>query len=149
MKQRSNYLIKQLDKGRHVKIIYMSHNAYWTYLQHLDLEYENCNADIYGKSTCYIHHEAKDVDLLVLYSSKFYEEDEMEKMQEIALINSAIKPISVGYSYLCGNNGREIKIVCYSNGKREYEVTLSGWEHNHQDLIDVTFETHDMILKDV
>ncbi len=153
-----SYLIRQLEKGdRKLKILFMSHNAYWSYLQGLDMRYDNCSADVTGRGTAYIglrNINTDDDDLILYYSSTFYEDDELQKMSEIAsaIAKNKNKRVSIGYSYVIPMEDRknkdiskEIKIVSFK-GSNVYEETVNGFEFfSCSDLIDMTLVAHDKL----
>lgn len=155
-----SYLIRQLEKGdRKLKILFMSHNAYWPYLQELDMQYENCSADVTGGGTSYIgirNLETDDYDLIVYYSSTFYETYELKNMCKIASVISKNKNkrVSIGYSYIIPEEDRKdvditekIKIVSF-NDSNAYKQTVNGFQFfNHSDLIDMTLMVHDELNK--
>lgn len=153
---KKSYLIRQLEKGdRKLKILFMSHNAYWPYLQYLDMQYENCSADVTGRGTAYIglrNLETNDDDLIIYYSSTFYEKDEWNEMCKIAsgIAKNKNKRVSIGYSYIIPEEDRKnkdiaqkIKIVSFDDSN-VYKQTVDGFQFfNHSDLIDMTLMAHD------
>lgn len=157
--KKENYLLNQLEKGdRNFKILFMSHNTYWAYLQELDMVYDNCSADVFGRGTAYIRHRenlnSADYDFIFYYSSTFYEDDELEEMKKIAfrIAENKNKRVSIGYSYVIPMEDRkdkdvfkEIKIVSFKDSI-EYEETREGFQYfTHSDLIDMVLITHDKL----
>lgn len=146
-----NYLIEQLEnKDKNLKILFMSHNAYWSYLQNIDMDYENCIADVIGRGTAYIglcNVELKDYDLIIYYSSTFYEEDELEEMKKIAMqiSKNANKRVTIGYSYIIPIEERkdkqipdEIKIVSIKESNEHEENIETSPLFDKVDLINMT-----------
>lgn len=70
-----NYLLKRLKDGIDIKIVFMSHNSYWHYLQHLDKSYGNYHINTFGGSTDYIklrgNNIIDDCDFILFFSSGF------------------------------------------------------------------------------
>lgn len=156
MNTNTNYLIEQLEKkDRNLKILFMSHNAYWSYLQGIDMRYENCSTDVIGRGTAYIglcNVDLKDYDLIIYYSSTFYEEDELEEIKKIAtqISSNANKRVTIGYSYIIPMEERkdeqvtdEIKIVSIKKSNKHEENIETFVYFNNVDLINITLIKHD------
>lgn len=131
-----DYLYDRLDNGIDIKIIFMSHNAYWPELQILSRSYNNCKIDIFGSGPDYISlsrdYILENCDLIIFYSSIFFDKCELDKMKQIAFEISQKKEkcVSVGYSSVIPLEKRkdkniedEVKVISIKNSN-EYEETI-------------------------
>ena len=155
----NNYIVHRLRDGKNVKIVFMSHNAYWTQLLKLDDIYENCSVDVFGGGTEYIrtsclsNHVLDDCDFIILYSLDFYSSDELDYMKQIAskISSEKNKRVSIGYSYVIPIEQRtnrnicdEIKLVSIKDGN-EYETTnyAPTYFNSPMQLVNMVVKTHD------
>lgn len=106
-----------MDDGTDIKIIFMSHNAYWPELQILNERYDNCKIDIFGSGPVYISlrrdYILEDCDLILFYSSRFFDEYELNQIKQIAyeISQNKAKRVSIGYSYVIPLEEREDKDI--------------------------------------
>lgn len=107
-KSTDNYLINKLEDGNNLDIVLLSHNAYWHEIQKLDNHFENCNVVVFGASTSYIkladiqrRNKIENSNLIIFYSSEFYNEKELGELKNIAfrISNDKNKRVSIGYLY--------------------------------------------------
>lgn len=155
-----DYLISQLEEGRSLNIILVSHNAYWSAIEKLDNHFENCNITVFGGSTYYIktaniekRNKIENCDCIIFYSSEFYSEEEFIELKEIAfrISNDKNKRVSVGYLYNlppeqrpCNGILDQIKISSFKNQEETIEETYPSSPYfTPWDLIELTLATAD------
>lgn len=158
-KNMDDHLISTLKEGRNLNISLLSHNAYWPEIQKLNNHFKNCNVMVFGGSTTYIklanekrHNEIKNSDLFILYSSEFYNEEELAELKDIAftIANDKEKRVSIGYLYQIPVEQRphqsiseQIKIVSFKNDEEIIEETYPTPYFTPYDLINLTLTTTD------
>lgn len=155
-----NYLFEELDKGRSLSVLLLSHNAYWPDLQRIEPHYKNFNLTFTGGSILYLEMTRRpikyDFDLILFFGNSFYEEKELLKLKEIAfdISEKEDKRVTIGYSYIIPKEERqykeiseEVKLVSFKDSK-EIEETTYGIEYfNPQCLAQMTLVTHDNLDK--
>lgn len=149
-----NYLADILEKSINLKVLLLSHNAYWNELQKVALYYRNFKLTENGGSTSYLDindQNKMDYDLILFYSSEKYQENESVKLKEIAMKISEEnnKRVTVGYSYILPAEERTIadineEVLLYSvkNGQEQIQKS-DGIEYlNTLDLLTLTLTFH-------
>lgn len=123
MLEYDNDFMKELEKGRNIHICFMSHNAYWGPLWSINQNSRNCQIDTFDESTSDLpvcRKTNNDYDLILLFSSSFYREDELSHLKKMANEISKMqnKRVTVGYSHVIPMEKRvhlgvsgEIKII--------------------------------------
>ena len=153
--KRYEYLTMQLDNGNILKVLLLSHNAYWTELQGLSDYYKNLELKVNGESTTYLEMYKNqleiDYDLILFYSSEQYQEDELLYLKELAfqISNDNNKRVTIGYSYILPKDKRicedileEIKLISFKD-YIEHEETTYGIEYfNTLDLATLALNEH-------
>lgn len=94
----SNY--QKLEQKKEMKACWMSYNAYWSTPYEMNEKYKSIHIDVFNGSTVYLKKDnLNDYDLIVLYSSRFFDDYELEEMKKIATKISNIynKRVSIGY----------------------------------------------------
>lgn len=130
-----NYLINELENGRNLKIMFISHNAYWFNLQQLEKRYENCQVDISGRCTfkAWNKDKGKNSNLIFYYSSDYFDKSDLDYLEQkaFAISKEQNKRVSLGYSYIIPLEERtdksiseEMKIISYNDDIRD-EITVS------------------------
>lgn len=131
--ENENYIINELEKGRNLKILFISHNAYLFNLQELG-KFENCKVEVSG---CYAFRtwskkNIEDADLIFYYSSDYFNMADLEYLEgKISKISEREKKrVSLGYSYMipvgeriAKNLNEKMKIISYNNGVRDEIIT--------------------------
>ena len=91
-------------------------------------------------------------DLIIYYSSDFYNEDELAELKTIAfkISNEKNKRVSIGYQYSIPFDQRpdpevmeQIAIISYKNGKEFVEITYPTPYSTVYDLVELTLVTAD------
>lgn len=108
------YLLEQLEKERNLKIMFISHNAYWSDLSKFANRYPNFKINTYGE--CVFNDWKKDLDnydMLFYYSSGFYNQNDLSDLEEMAfrISNDENKRVSIGYSYMIPENERKVENI--------------------------------------
>lgn len=156
---REDYLINNLEQGRNLNILLLSHNAYWPSMQKLENHFQNCNIQIYGDSTSYIRLASKErnkqienCDLIIFYSSVSYDEDEIMELKDIAsrVSEEKGKRVSIGYSYVIPKEQKpyprvdsQVKIISFNNSQ---EIETTGYAPEYftpYDLTELVLAAHD------
>lgn len=158
-KSNDNYLISELKEGKNLDIVLLSHNAYWPEFQILDDHYENCKVTVFGGSTSYIKiantqgcGQIENSDLIIFYSTGFYNEEELAELKDIAfrVSNDKNKRVSIGYLYFIPVEQRpykdiseQIKIISFKNNEEIIEVTYPIPYFSPYKLAELTLATAD------
>ncbi len=151
-----SYIRNQLESGREIKVLFMSHNSYWPELQQLSSRYKNCHVEICGDGLLYLKQkkseEIENCDFILFYSSHFYSENDLNGMKEIAfrISQSQNKRVSIGYSYVIPKSERidpntsdKVKLISFKDGI-EFEETTDGFPYfSPLDLAEMTVVMHD------
>lgn len=149
-----NYLVNELDKGRNIKIMFVSHNAYWSNLTIINNRYKNCKVDISGECTFFgWNRQLDNYDLIFFYSSSFFDEEDLKKLEQIAskISEEENKRVTVGYSYIIPidkrkveNMSEEIKIVSFKNSiKNEEDIPIDRYSSTPLILAELLLKTAD------
>lgn len=158
-KSTDKYLMNRLEDGNCLNIVLLSHNAYWPEIQKLDHHFENCNVVVFGSSTSYIRiadnqkrEKIENSDLIIFYSSGFYNEKGLTELKDIAfrISNNKNKRVSIGYLYcipveqrLDENISGKIKIVSFKNGEEVTEEVYPTPYFSAYDLAELTLAMAD------
>lgn len=101
-----NYLIEQIENGRELNVVVMTHNSRWEYLKMLQRRHCNFKVEICGSHTNHLlrrkDFDVDSCDLIVLDTSSYFDNDEWQLIQNIAFRASEEKSkrVTVGYSYM-------------------------------------------------
>ena len=154
MEKQNSIFINRLENNIPTNIAIFSHNSVWPYLQVYEDHYNNCSIDVYGESLTYIGIQKKkpvESDIILFFSSKQFEEDELNKLKEIAFSISEEKQkrVSIGYSYMVPKSEREdesiadqVKLVSFKNSIEDEETTWGINSFNIFDLLEMTLSKH-------
>lgn len=158
-KSTDNYLINKLIDGNNLNIVLLSHNAYWPEIQKLDNHFENCNVVVFGNSTSYIkladiqrRNKIGNSDLIIFYSSEFYNEKELVELKDIAfrISTDKNKRVSIGYLYCLPVGQRphesiskQIQITSFKNDEEVMEETYPTPYFSAYDLTELTLAVAD------
>lgn len=121
--EKTPYLLDQLAKGRNLKIMFISHNAYWSDLSKFANRYPNFKINPYGEyGFNYWKKDLDNYDIFFHYSSQIYNQNNLSDLEGMALRISNVenKRVSIGYSYMIPMNERkdeniseEMKVVSF------------------------------------
>lgn len=155
-KNEDPYLINELKSGRTINIALLSHNAYWPKIKKLDNHFENCNVAVTGGSTAYIDdktlNEFENSDLIIFHSSKYYDEEELKDLENIAIeiSRNKSKRVTIGYSYFTSVEqltneylSEQVKIVSFKDEKEIIEEATLENSITAYELIELTLLTAD------
>ncbi len=150
-----NYLINNLKQGRYLNVVLLSHNAYWPVIQKLQNKFERFNLQIFGGSTSYIKSKINDTsrqiddcDLIIFYSSNFYDEKEMNELKSIAskISEEKEKRVTIGY-YATPKppviDLPNVKIISFNNNQEKTENLYLDEYSGLYDLVEITLIKHD------
>ena len=153
VKQNSNF-INRLENDIPTNIALFSHNSVWPYLQVYEDHYKNCTIDVYGEGVAYIGIQKKkpvESDIILFFSSKQFEDDELNKLKEIAFSISEDKQkrVSIGYSYIVPKSEREddsiadqVRLISFKNSIEDEETTWGINSFHIIDLLEMTLSRH-------
>ena len=71
--EKTIYFLEELEKGRDLKVMFISHNAYWSDLRKFANRYPNFKIETHGE--CGLYHCKQNLDnydIVFYYSSGFY-----------------------------------------------------------------------------
>ena len=152
----SNYLINKLEEGKKLNITLFSHNVYWYEIQKLSRYFENCNVQVFGDGTSYIKIadmerllQVEASDLIIWYSSRPYNEIELNELKKLAIriANNKNKRVGIGYLYsvplehrTSKNMCEEIKIISYYNVEQYEKLKCPTTAVSVFDLTNMTLE---------
>lgn len=154
MAKQNNNLINRLEDNVPTNIALFSHNSVWPYLQVYEDHYKNCTIDVYGESVTYIGIQKKkpvESDIILFFSSKQFEDDELNKLKEIAFSISEDKQkrVSIGYSYIVPKSEREddsiadqVRLISFKNSIEDEETTWGINSFHIIDLLEMTLSRH-------
>ena len=153
--KRYEYLKKQLDNENNLKVLLLSHNAFWTELQKLSHYYKNFELTVNGGSTLYLEMYKErlnnDYDLILFYSSEGYQENELLYLKNLAyqISNDNNKRVTIGYSYILPKDKRiyenipeEIKLISFKDSSELEEITYGIEYFNTLDLTTLALTKH-------
>ena len=117
-----NYLLNELQNGRELKILFLSHNSYWYQLLRYKDHFEKCDVKTFGDGLFYLKtdkREIDDCDIIVYYSSKFFDEEAYNSLKEFALniSNKNNKRVTIGYSAIVQYQDPHVDLASVSEGK--------------------------------
>lgn len=156
-KQINGYLISQLKDGRNLDITLLSHNSEWTRVELLQRHYKNCNVKIFGSDTSYLimarawnnekYKKVADSDLIVFYSPRFFDENEINYLKNLALAISNIKNkrVTIGYQYLIKEQDKvrdQVQIISFKEDEVLSQITYSE-HYGAYYLTEMTLVSHD------
>ena len=146
------YFYDELDTGRELNVLLLSHNVFWPELQRINHYYKNFNLTVYGGSTLYLERTKQpinyDFDLILFYSSNYYEKKELLKLKEIAfdISEEKKKRVTIGYSYIIPTKMVEkVKLVSFKDCVETEETTYGIQCFNPRDLLEMTLVAHDTL----
>ena len=155
----NNYLINKLKDGNNLNIVLLSYNEYWPEIQELDNHFENCNVVVLRNFTSYIkladiqkRNQIENSDLIIFYSSEFYNEKEIAELEDIAfrISTDKNKRLSIGYLYCLPVRQRphesiskQIQIISFKNDEEVIEETYPTPYFSAYDLAELTLAVAD------
>lgn len=120
-------LIKKLEEGETLNIIFLSHHVYWKLIKKLEKFYKNCKVQVFGCRTAFLkmspNQEIMEEPDLILFFGTEYNELEEKNLNKIAsgIFNKKGKKVSIGYYYYIkkGKNVElQVKIINYQDGNK-------------------------------
>ncbi len=159
MENQKNYLQDELNNGRKIKTLLMSHNAFWTPVIILRDKYENYHVDIHGGNLSYLNNLSttdKEYDFIILFSSDYYDDETYLKLKTMAksISKKENKRVSIGYSYMIPFEQRkkkelseQIKIISIKNDVETEEAIYPPIPQlfTITELIEMTLISHDTL----
>ncbi len=155
----NSYLINKLEDGNNLNIVLLSHNTYWPEIQKIDNNFENCNVVVLGSSTSYIkladiqsRNQIENSDLIIFYSSEYYNEQELAELEDIAfrISTDKNKRVSIGYLYCLpieqrphASISKQIQIISFKNEEEVIETTYPTPYFSTSDLTALTLVVAD------
>ena len=153
-----NYLINELNNNRKINLLVIAHNAYCSMHQVASNEYSNYMVDTlplglvsYTPSRVKYYNQ---YDLLLYYSSTFYEDEELDEIKEFAekLSINNHKRVVVGYYYIIPKEERvekdidfSVDIISYDKGKIEKDLHFDVQELSTLAFTGFVLNKHDEI----
>ena len=156
-----SYLINELENNRKLDIIFLSHNAYWSYADQLEEYYKNCKVQAYGKGVAYITMSemaqnkslTDNCDLIISFAKEEYSDYELTELKWLAHKEAVSKNrnISIGYLYYQKEDNNikyKVKLININKSK-EKEITIDVNSTTPYDeitpleLIEMTLISHD------
>lgn len=125
--KQENYLIDYLKRGSKLNISLFADQAYFSKLSFIKCQYDNLKWQFFNESdNCLaiakydVFKKITDCDLIIYYSSKFYNSELLKGLIDIAMQVSKnnVKHITIGYAYLDEDNvlNHHIEVLNYYNG---------------------------------
>ena len=144
-----NYLLNELQEGRELKIVYLSHNSYWYQLLRYKDHFENCDVKAFGDGLFYLKtdkREIDDCDIIVYYSSNFFDEESYNGLKEFALniSNKNNKRVTIGYSAIEQYQDPRVDLASVYDGKIVECNTLFPHPCTPTTLANLTLAKHDV-----
>ena len=157
-----DYLINQLETGRKLKIVLISHNSIWQKIEKYSkkyslLGYDNLDVAVFGDTYSiglYKNEPNKNLDntdLIVYYSSDYYNEYKSNYLQDLASNLSFNKRVSFLYSHVIpvnqspDNITRENIIISFKDDEKKQEEVryLKDPYDGVYDTINLALASHD------
>lgn len=144
------YLINELNSDRNLKILFISHNAYWSELEKYEKKYKNYSVDVAGETGFFAwKHELNDYDIIYYNSSYKFDKKHLKKLELIAssISKTSNKRVSILYTYICRENNEisdEMKIISFRDlNKDEHTSKFNRYYTSPQELTGLVLKTHD------
>lgn len=148
--ENAEYLINELKSGRNIKVLFISHNAYWSKLTKFEHYYKNWKVDIAGETGFFgWNRTINDYDIIYDNSSYKFSKEDLNKLEEIAAIISKKenKRVSILYSYISEkDNGitNEMRIVSLKDSiKHEETIPFNRYYTSILELTGLLLKTAD------
>lgn len=151
----NNNFIRRLKSGINTNLMLMAHNAYWSQFIILERKYNNFYVNIFGSGTAYARLRKKDIpkdcDFILLDSSSYFSEDEINEIKKIGqkISEENDKRVTIGYVYFIPEEKRvnpnvcsEIKIISLKNNIVDEETISIETNHNLIFLTGIIVERH-------
>lgn len=154
-KQVNGYLLSQLEQKRNINIALLSHNAYWTQVEKLKRSFNNVDVKVFGSGTAYLRmaknnkqRQIDDSDLIIFYSSDYYDADEIDYLKMVAsnISKEKNKRVSIGYLYFIKEEektSQQIYIVSFKDGEEEQGIIYPESHCDAYNLAEITLLEHD------
>lgn len=135
-----NYIVNELEKGRNLKILFISHNACLFNLQQLE-KFENCKIEISSRYAFRTlrKNKVEDFDLIFYYSSDYFDVDDLKYLDDMIskISQNEQKRVTLGYTYrikveemIDKNLSEKMKIISYNNDVKD-EITTDVDAHTN------------------
>lgn len=142
----SEYLIKELESGKRINMLLMSHELRWEEMKYQASYYKNLNVDTLGLTTLELTSENinNDYDIIVYYSSLVFRKNEYDELKRLArhISEEKNKRATIGYKYYNDEKGFEQVIIFSVIHEEEFEIVKdAGKIVGVHDLTAVTLKT--------
>lgn len=154
-KQVNGYLLSQLEQKRNINIALLSHNAYWIQVEKLKRLFNNIDVKAFGSGTAYLriakndkHRQIGESDLIIFYSSDYYDANEIDYLKMLAsnISKEKNKRVSIGYLYFILEEERtlqQIYIVSLKDGEEQQKIIYPESYCDAYNLTEITLLEHD------
>ena len=154
-KQINGYLLSQLKQKRNINIALLSHNSYWIQVEKLKRFFNNVDVNVFGSGTAYLrmaknnkHRQIGESDLIIFYSSDYYDAKEMAYLKMVAsnISKEKNKRVSIGYLYFIKEEektSQQIVIYSFKDGEEEQGIIYPESHCDAYNLAEITLLEHD------
>lgn len=147
-----NYLLDNLKKGRKLNVVLASHNAHWVELQIIHNHFKDFNLKVMFDRPLDIEYDGQkveDCDIIVCFTSKYYDEKVFEKIKElgIRISNQNDKRVTIGYSTLPKENENSVHILSIKDSKIVKEDVAKLPRFTSTVLTNIVLCMHDCYIK--
>lgn len=144
------YLINELNSGRNLKILFISHNAFWSELEKLKKRYKNYSVDVAGETGFFAwKHELNDYDIIYYNSSHGFDKKALKKLELIAssISKTSNKRVSILYTYRFKKNNEisdKMKIISFKDlNKDEHTSEFNRYYTSPRELTGLVLKLSD------
>ena len=142
-----------------MKLLYISHYAYWYYLAQVEEKYKDCKGDYFADETTNIQKKATryydDYDYILYFSANYKKQSEIDKLITLAesIAKEKGKRVTIGYSYVIPTDQRinenifcSVELISVKEDKIDREL-LKGEQlkpkFNPMDLMEFVNHKHE------
>lgn len=142
-----------------MKLLYISHYAYWYYLAQVEEKYKNFKGDYFAEGILYSTTKQvkykDDYDYIIYFSADYKKENEITKLISLAesISKEKGKRVTIGYSYVIPQEDRidenifcSVELISIKNDDIEKEIVSNEQlkpRFNPMDLMEIVNNRHD------
>jgi len=148
-----SYLKERTQKEEKLKVIYASHNAYWSTIKRLARQDENLECETIGLGLNYLDRlNITNVDLIIYYGSELYEDHILESLLSLAINESSKyqKSVTLSYSFLIPKHERlddnikeQMHTIVVRNGEQATSQDTFYSDLTPTNILEETIKIHD------
>lgn len=146
-----NYLVRNLEEDKDIKICFISHNPFWKDIETIKLCYPNFDIDTFANGLSGLNPtvQERDYDIIIVSSTKVKNEDTLHNAEEmVQLIASEFKKqVTLGYQYQSSMDKTELNLISYSEQGKDYDIITPVSGKGAMDILNLTTCIHAELKK--